>query len=57
MEQIFVVTTKYQLCNVDMSGVNKFLKENPHYTVKHIVPIAQHDSPGCYGVIITVGEK
>ena len=57
MEQIFVVTTKYQLCNSDMSGLNKFLKENPHYTVKHIVPIAQYGSPCCYGVAITVGEK
>ena len=57
MEQIFVVTTKYQLCNADMSGVNKFLKENPHYIVKNIVPVAQHDSGGCYGVIIIVGEK
>ena len=57
MEQIFVVTTKYQLCNADMSGVNKFLKENPHYTVKHIVPVAQYGSPCCYGVAITVGEK
>ena len=57
MEQVFVVTAKYQLYNSDMSGVNEFLKENPHYTVKHIVPITQHDSPGCYGVVITVGEK
>ena len=57
MERIFVVTAKYQLNNVDMLEVNEFLKENPHYTVKNIVPIAQHDGSGCYGAIITVGEK
>lgn len=57
MEQIFVVTAKYQLYDSDMLGVNKFLKENPHYIVKNIVPVAQYGSPCCYGVIITVGEK
>ena len=57
MERIFVVTAKYPLNNVDMLKVNEFLKENTHYTVKNIVPIAQHDGSGCYGAIITVGEK
>ena len=57
MEQIFVVTTKYQLDNIDISKVNNFLKENPNYVVKNTVPFTQHDGQGYYGVIITVGEK
>ena len=57
MEKVFVVTTKYQLCNADMLEVNKFLKENPNYIIKNIVPVTQYGSLYYYGVIITVGEK
>lgn len=57
MERIFVVITSSQLRNSDMLEVNKFLKENPHYIVKSIVPVTQHNSSGNYGVVITVGER
>lgn len=60
MEQIFVLTTRYQLHSPDSSDileVNNFLKENPYYTMKNTVPVTQHDGSGCYGAIITVGEK
>ena len=57
MEKVFVVTTKYQLCNADMLEVNKFLKENPNYIIKNIVPVMQYDHLYYYGVVITVGEK
>ena len=56
MEKVFVVTTKYQLCNADMLEVNKFLKENPNYIIKNIVPVMQYDHLYYYGVVITVGE-